>query len=66
MKKYHIYGKVGGTKYLGTVKAVSETEALENADEELGHKMTVDLCHQCASQVDGAEIYEIEAEEDEE
>ncbi len=60
-KKYAVYGKVVGTKYLGEVMACSESEAVEKA-ESLGSNF-VSVCHQCSKQISDPEIVEITAEE---
>lgn len=64
MKKWHLTGRVVGGKYLGEVEAKTRKEAIEKGWEIAG----VHLCHVCSSQVEDAEIDEIEAtcEDDEE
>jgi len=44
MKTFAIYGKVVGTKYIGTIKAKNKKEAEEKASE----KSYVSLCHYCS------------------
>jgi hypothetical protein len=59
--RYYVYGLVSGSKYLGEVEADSEDEARDKAEHlDTAH---VSLCHQCADEVDNAEITDIEVEE---
>lgn len=60
MPKFHVYGAVGGTKYLGTFDVQTKDEAIKLGEQ----NASVCLCHACSSEVDGAEIFEITAEED--
>lgn len=53
--KYHAYGTVSGSKFIGTFEADSETEALEQA-EQVAH---ISLCHQCSGEIDYPQIEEI-------
>lgn len=48
MKKYHVYGHVVGTKYLGEFEANSKEEALDLALS--GDSAFVSMCHQCANE----------------
>jgi hypothetical protein len=63
MKRWHVYGKVVATKYLGKYEAETAEEAKEMA---LNEKGFVDLCHQCVAEAENADIEEAEAEEIEE
>ena len=60
MAKFRVYGVVTGGKYLGVVEADSAEEAVEKAGEL--DECCVSLCHQCASECDGAEISDLSAE----
>ena len=53
--KYNVYGKVSGTKFLGTFEASSPEEAECAAMKANG---SVNLCHQCASECEGPDITE--------
>lgn len=59
MMKFHVYGKVVGTKYLGTVEAESEKEAIRKVENGEGPEMSVQLCHHCSSQCEDPEIDDI-------
>lgn len=59
MKRWNVYGRVVGSKFLGTVEAQTEEEAIELAMRTAGH---VGLCHQCAEQCEDAEIEDATAE----
>ncbi len=61
MTKYHIYGTVTGSKYLGTVEADSTGEAEEKAWEELD--CSVSVCYHCANDVVDPEITAVVANE---
>lgn len=61
MKKWHIYGAVGATKYLGVVEAETKEDA-----EEKGMNLPeayVSVCHHCSSEVGDPEIQSVTAEE---
>ena len=62
MPKFSVYGKVVGSKYIGTVNAKNKKEAEEKAWEH--RNVHVSLCHQCADECDDPEIVEITVEED--
>lgn len=62
MPKYSIYGVVAATKYIGEYEANSKEEAEEMAWQD-AH---VSVCHQCANEVDGADITELVVEESKE
>jgi hypothetical protein len=57
MKTWLCYGKVVGSKYLGTVKAKTEKEALEKASEL--EECYISLCNHCISECEDAEITQI-------
>ena len=60
MKKYNIYAKVVGGKYIGEVEANSEKEAI---DKGWAHENCfVSLCHRCSEECDGGEVAELTAE----
>ena len=56
--KYHVYGTVVGSKYLGEFEAASEEEAIEKASNEA----YVSFCHQCSQECENAEVTDIVAE----
>ena len=60
MKRFAVYGKVYGTKYLGTFEAESPERAEEIAMTKNGG---VSLCHQCSREIGDPEISECFAEE---
>lgn len=53
-KKFHVYGKVVGTKYLGVVQAKNEDEAEREAENLVDQHIF--LCNQCSKQVEGLEV----------
>jgi len=59
--KYHVYGKVVATKYLGAFEADNAEAAEELAMAENGG---VSVCHQCAREVGDPEIESCIAELD--
>ena len=61
MKKFNVYGKVFGTKFLGVVEAKNKKDA-ENKGFDL-ESIYVSLCHQCSDQCEDAEVVSIDAEE---
>lgn len=63
MKKWNIYARVIGSKYLGAVEAKTKEEALDKADKEFREDMWVNLCYQCSDEIDDAQIDDIIAEE---
>jgi hypothetical protein len=63
MKRYGVYAKVIGSKYLGTFEAKSKKEAIDKALEENG---SVSLCHSCSSECEDPELSDIIAEEESE
>lgn len=59
MPKYRIYGMVQGIKFLGVYEADTPEQAKTLAEP----NAHVSLCHQCAGEMDGAEITdELQAE----
>lgn len=60
MAKWRVYGKVVATKYLGEFEAETKEEAEQMARE--SDTASVDLCHHCVKEADGAEIASAEAE----
>lgn len=60
MPKWHVYGKVVATKYLGKFEAATKEEAERLALE--SGAASVDLCHACVKEADSAAIEEAEAE----
>lgn len=62
MKKWHIYGVVTGTKYMGMVHADTEKEAQKRGMELDSGSVT--LCHHCAEQCSDPEIQDVNVEEE--
>lgn len=60
MPKFHVYGKVTGSRYMGEFEAESRQEAMEKADSEIGGAFS--LCHQCSGKVEDAEVEAVDAE----
>ena len=56
--KYNVYGKVVGSKFIGTFEADSEREAMEKA----GENASISLCHYCSGECENAEIEDFTAE----
>ncbi|ACL60545.1 hypothetical protein [Methylobacterium nodulans] len=48
MPKFHVVGKVVGSKYLGCFEAATAEEAVEKALNEAGGPIS--LCHQCTDE----------------
>ena len=49
-KKFHVYGKMTASKYLGVFEAASEEEAVDMAlSSDKNHTF---LCHQCSYEID--------------
>ncbi len=61
MPKYHVYGHVVGTKYLGEFEAETPEEAKEMAIE--AEEAHVSFCHQCSRECSDPEIHEATVEE---
>ncbi len=64
MKNWNVYADVRGSKYLGEVEAETKEEAEKAAWSDLDFSISV--CHQCSSEVEDPEVYEIVVEEMEE
>lgn len=60
MPRYHVYGHVVGTKYLGEFEAKNEKAAEGIALN--GEEAYSSLCHQCSSECSDPEIKEATAE----
>ena len=60
-KKFAVYGRVVGTKYLGEFEAESEEAAIEQATK--NGEDHVSLCHQCSGECEDPEIDEVRVEE---
>jgi hypothetical protein len=58
-KKYAVYAKVVGTKFVGEFEAESKSEAIEQASA----KAHVSLCHSCAKECEDAGVDDLIAEE---
>lgn len=57
MKKYKVYAKITGFKFIGEYDANDESQAIEVADEDA----TINLCKLCSKDFD-LEIEKLEAE----
>lgn len=60
MPKFRCFGTVAGSKYLGEVEAEDAEQA-----EQLAYDLAscyVKLCHQCKSEVEGAEVQSVVVE----
>jgi hypothetical protein len=53
MAKFHVYGAIVGTKYLGIYEAETKEEAVEKAMADAAGPC---LCHECSSEVEDPEI----------
>lgn len=60
MARWSLVGVVTGGKYIGTVEAETEEEAIEKGFQL--SEASVSLCHGCASECEDPEIEEIRAE----
>lgn len=60
MKKFRVWGKVVGSKYLGEFEAATKKKAEEMALE--SEEASVRLCHQCSGECEDAEIDDVSAE----
>lgn len=61
MPKYRVYAVVTASKYMGKFEAESKEDAEQMAWE--SDEAYISVCHQCAREVDGAEIDRMEVEE---
>lgn len=59
--RYSVYGRVVGTKYLGSFEAKTPQEAESLGMAQEGY---VNICHQCAHEVEDPEIVECIVEEE--
>lgn len=64
VKKYGVYAKVVGSKFLGTVEA-SDAQELREKVQELEYDAHVSLCHQCSGECEDPEIVETYTSEEE-
>jgi hypothetical protein len=60
MPKYRVYGKVVGTKYLGTFEVSTHEVAINRGL--TSQRAVIRLCHHCAHQVDDLEVEDAFAE----
>lgn len=60
MPKFHVVGKVVGSKYLGCFEAETAEEAVSKALNK--GEAYVSLCHQCAEQCEDGEIEDATAD----
>ncbi len=65
MKTYRVFGTITAGKYLGTVRANNEIEALEKAenDKDIENETYVSICHQCSNECDDPQITELSVQE---
>ena len=61
MPKFRVYGKVVGTKYLGTYEAKTKQDAIEQGVKKEGF---ISLCHHCSKECEDAEVTNITAEKE--
>ena len=61
LKRYAVTAAVVGSKFIGYFEAESADDAIKKAEKE--GDCYISLCHQCADQVESAEIDELFAEE---
>ena len=59
--KYTVSGIISASKFLATVEAESEEEAIRKVEEDSSINTYVDLCHQCSDEVNLGDIYKYEA-----
>lgn len=64
MPKYEVWGRVVGSKYIGSYEASTEEEAIANALED--GDAYVSVCHSCVGEVNEAVVDELSAEKIEE
>lgn len=62
MKKYHCYGTVIGSKYLGEVEAENIEEAMTKAWEL--EEAWISFCHQCSRECEDPMVSSIHVESD--
>ena len=62
-KKWHVYAKISGGKYIGTVEAETEADAIKAGWDH--NNASVSLCHACSAECEDAEIDKITVELDE-
>ena len=60
MTKWAVFGKVVGSKYIGSYEAETAEEAIELAQKDA----YVSLCHQCSGECEDPEVDEMVAEVD--
>jgi hypothetical protein len=62
MKTWAVYARVSGSKYIGTVEAETEEEALEKGWKHENCYSSV--CHQCSDNIEDPEITDLAVEID--
>ncbi len=60
MPRFHVYGAVKATKYLGEFDGATKEAAIEAAQS--GQTNQIVLCHHCSGQCEDPEIDELTAE----
>ena len=63
MKKYIVYGLISASKKIGEYEAKSEEEAIEMAEKDKNANWDYSICHQCSSEIEIGDMYEVHAEE---
>lgn len=63
MKTWHVYGRVVGTKYFGTVEAKTLKDAEDQAYMDLD--LYASLCHQCSKECEDPQVEDLIVEEGE-
>jgi len=54
--RYRVFALIAATKFLGTVEA----DSLEEAEDRAGDlDCSINLCHQCCTECDGADVTEL-------
>jgi hypothetical protein len=56
VKKWNVYGKVTGSRYIGVFEADTEAEALEKANNESDRCGMATVCHQCSDVIEEIEV----------
>lgn len=62
-KKWNVYAIYTASKHLGEFESDTKEEAIEKAEED--GDVFVNICHQCADEIEVGDAYEYQAEEKE-
>lgn len=63
MKKWNVYGKVVGSRYIGIFEAETEEAAIEKANNESDRCGSASVCHQCSDVIEEIEVIADAADE---